>query len=118
MGSMAEHKLHLIQQISVIDNPNELEAFLEKELEEIKAKKVKNGENKAKTASPKKDKSLTYKDLEERAKGKPIMKKFDVEAIMREQGWKGYHDTEKMKRLVKEMNIKEPIEDLLAMLTP
>lgn len=117
MGDLAEQKLHLIQQISAIENTNELEAFLEKELGEIKAKKIKNGEKVAKTSSRKKDKPLTYEDLEERAKVKG-MKKFDVEAIMREQGWKGYHDIEKMKRLVKEMDIQEPIEDLLAMLTP
>ena len=117
MGNLAEQKLYLIQQISVIDDPRDLE-LLEKELEKIKAEKVKqvkNGEKVAKATSRKKNKELTYKNLEEKAMGKP-MKKFDVEVIMREQGWKGYHDTEKMKRLVKEMNIQEPIEELLAML--
>ncbi len=109
---MIEHKLHLIQQISVIDNANELEAFLEKELGEIKAKKG----GKAIKASPKKNnKKLTYEDLEARAM-KP-MRKFDEKAIMEEQGWTGKHDKEGIMRLIKEMNVQEPIEELLALLT-
>lgn len=112
MGNITEHKLHLIQHISVIDNPNELEAFLEKELGEMKA----NKRGKAIESSPKKsNRKLTYEDLEARAM-KP-MRKFDEEAMMKEQGWTGKHDKEGIMRLIKEMNVQEPIEELLALLT-
>ena len=114
MGSMTEHKLHLIQQISVIDNPNDLEAFLEKELEEIKAKKRKQPSKK--TAG----KVLVPSPLSEEEKqklAKPMRKKFDPEAMMKEQGWTGKHDREGIMQLIKEMNVQEPIEEMLALLT-
>ena len=114
MGSMTEHKLHLIQQISVIDTPNELEAFLEKELGEIKAKKRKQP---SKKAAGKVLLSSPLSEEENQKLAKPMRKTLDIEAIKREQGWKGYHDTEKMDRLIKKMDIQEPIEELLAMLT-
>ena len=111
MGSIAEQKFYLIQQISVIDNPSDLESFLEKELEEIKA-----GKNKSEDKPPLAKKgSLT--EIEKKLLSKPIRKTFDKEAIMREQGWTGKHDKEGMDRLIKEMDIQEPIEELLAMLT-
>jgi hypothetical protein len=47
---------------------------------------------------------------------KPIRKKLDLATLKAEQNWKGHHP-EKMKRLVKEMDFKEPIEHLLSMLT-
>ncbi len=114
MGSITEHKLHLIQQISVIENTSDLESFLEKELEEIKATKRKQPSKKAagKVLVP----SLLSEE-EKKLLAKPMRKTLDVEAIKREQGWKGYHDKEKMDRLIKEMDIQEPIEELLAMLT-
>ncbi|MCF8246558.1 MAG: hypothetical protein K9J37_10130 [Saprospiraceae bacterium] len=111
MGSIAEHKLHLIQQISAIDDPKDLE-LLEKELEKIKAGKEKKAEKKEKEGAEK-PAPIDYKKL----LVKPMRKTLDVEAIKREQGWKGKHDKEKMDRLIKEMNIQEPIEELLAMLT-
>ncbi|MCC6726374.1 MAG: hypothetical protein IT258_17840 [Saprospiraceae bacterium] len=106
---MTEHKLHLIQQISVIDTPNELEAFLEKELEEMKAKKGKKANKNSKNErqlSPLEQKML-----------KPMRKKFDPEEMKREQGWTGKHDKEGIMRLIKEMDVKEPIEEMLALLT-
>ncbi|MBK9013564.1 MAG: hypothetical protein IPM82_05480 [Saprospiraceae bacterium] len=114
MGSITEHKLHLIQQISVIDNPIDLQAFLEKELEEIKAKKRKQPSKKAA------GKVLVPSPLSEEEKkmmAKPMRKKFDPEAMMKEQGWTGKHDKEKIMRLIKEMNVQEPIEEMLALLT-
>jgi hypothetical protein len=113
MGSIAEHKLHLKQLIEEIDDPSDLE-LLEKELEKIKAKKrkqpSKNKEGKVLVSSP-----LSPEQMKLLAK--PMRKELDVEAIKREQGWKGQHDKEKMDRLIKEMDIQEPIEELLAMLT-
>ncbi len=111
MGNITEHKLHLIQQISVIENSNELEAFLEKELKEIKEKKEKsakkNGTAEIKPAP------IDYKKL----LAKPMRKKFDPEEMKREQGWTGKHDKEGIMRLIKEMDVKEPIEEMLALLT-
>ncbi len=101
----------MIQHISVIDNQKDLEAFLEKELKEIKAGKDKS-EDKLPFA---KRGSLT--EIEKKLLAKPIRKTFDKEAIMREQGWTGKHDKEGMDRLTQEMDIQEPIEELLAMLT-
>lgn len=103
----------MIQQISVIDNANELEAFLEKELGEIKAKKRKQPSKKAA------GNILVHSPLSEEEKQKLAkpMRKFDEEAMMREQGWTGKHDKEGIMRLIKEMNVQEPIEELLALLT-
>jgi hypothetical protein len=118
MGNLTEHKLHLIQQISAIDNTNELVIFLEKELKGIKTEKEKEAEKGRKTIKApvrKNTKKLTYEDLEARAM-KP-MRKFDEEAIMKEQGWTGKHDKEGIMRLIKDMNVQEPIEELLALLT-
>ena len=110
MGNLAEHKLHLIQLISEIDNPKDLE-LLEKELEKIKAKKAKPVQNSVLVRMG----GLT--EMEKKLLAKPIRKTFDKEAMMREQGWTGKHDKEGMDRLIKEMDIQEPIEELLAMLT-
>ncbi len=111
---MTEHKLHLIQQISVIDTPNDLEALLEKELEKIKAMKRKQPSKKAagKVMVP-----SPLSEEEKKMMAKPMRKEFDPEAMKREQGWTGKHDKEGMDRLIKEMDIQEPIEELLAMLT-
>jgi hypothetical protein len=110
MGSIAEHKLHLIQQISAIDDPKDLE-LLERELEKIKAEK----QNSAQESTVVRKGGLT--EMEKKLLAKPIRKTFDKEAMMREQGWTGKHDKEGMDRLIKEMDIQEPIEELLAMLT-
>ena len=45
----------------------------------------------------------------------PIKKTIDIEAIKREQGYKGVN-RKRFDRLVKELNITEPLEDLLAQL--
>ncbi len=44
---------------------------------------------------------------------KPIRKKTDINEIKKEQNWKGV-DREKFDRLVKELNIQEPLEQLIA----
>ncbi len=48
---------------------------------------------------------------------KPLREKFSAEAVKRESGWKGQHDKTEMMRLVKEMDIQEPIELLLSQLS-
>ena len=47
---------------------------------------------------------------------KPTRKKTDLEAIKIERGFKA-HDKEEIFRLIREINIQEPIELLLAQLT-
>lgn len=46
---------------------------------------------------------------------KPIKKTIDIEAIKREKGYKGVN-RKRFDSLVKELNITEPLEDLLAQL--
>ena len=110
MGSITAHKLHLIQQISAIDDPRALEAFLEKELEELKANKNKKAKKNGKA-----EKLLS--PIEMKLLAKPMRKKFDPEEMKREQGWTGKHDKEGIMRLIKEMDVQEPIEEMLALLT-
>jgi hypothetical protein len=47
---------------------------------------------------------------------KPIKEKFDFDEIVREQGYKG-PNRERFAQIVKELDIQEPIDDLLATLT-
>jgi hypothetical protein len=46
---------------------------------------------------------------------KPIKKKIDLEDIKREKGYKGVN-RKRFDRLIKELNITEPLQDLLAQL--
>ena len=46
---------------------------------------------------------------------KPLPKKFDPESVQRARTFKG-HDKQAFMRLVREINVKEPVEELLAML--
>jgi len=46
----------------------------------------------------------------------PIRQKFDAEAIRQRRGRVG-HDKAKIMRLIREMDVQEPIEQLLAQLT-
>ena len=47
---------------------------------------------------------------------KPIRPYFDLEEMKREQGYQPINKAE-LKELIKELDIQEPLEDLLAMLT-
>jgi hypothetical protein len=47
---------------------------------------------------------------------KPIRQKFDADAIRRRRGRVG-HDKAKIMQLIREMDVQEPIEQLLAQLT-
>jgi hypothetical protein len=50
---------------------------------------------------------------------KPIRKHLDIEALAKEQGWKGFK-VDEFEVLIKELQdeIEEPLEELLEMLTP
>ncbi|MCB9235182.1 MAG: hypothetical protein H6581_26235 [Bacteroidia bacterium] len=81
-------KYHLIQQITRLEK----EALLAK-LEEILAG-AQNRDEVLKTVT------------------RPMRKETRVEDLMREQSWTGF-DMEKFDQLVKDLDIQEPLEDLL-----
>ncbi len=112
MGNLAEYKLYLIQLISTIDNPEDLK-WLEQQLEQLQAKKKTRKSSKAK-----KQQESTYESLKNKALERPFREKLDVEAIKKEQGWTGQHDRKGMMQLIREMDVQEPVEELLDMLTP
>ena len=92
MIDLSERKLELIQEVSQIRDERDLNQ-LEETLRNIRERQ---------------ERIQKY--------SKPIPKKFDPETIKRQRGFKG-HDKEEMFRLIREMNVQEPIEELLAMLT-
>ncbi len=47
---------------------------------------------------------------------RPIREKFNPEEVKQAQGWKGNNEAEIL-RIIREMNVEEPIEELLARLT-
>lgn len=92
MGVLAEKKLEFIRAVSDIEDEKTLLALMEafrQITDEVKA----NGKP-----------------------TKPMRQKFDAEAIRRRRGRVG-HDKAKIMRLIQEMDIQEPIEQLLAQLT-
>jgi hypothetical protein len=112
MGNIAEQKNNLIQLISAIDNPRVLD-WLEKELRQQQSEK--NGASFSEQEVD--DEKSEYETLKAKLLGKPPGKKLDPEAIKREQGWKGQHDEAEIMRLIREINVKEPIELLLSQLS-
>ncbi len=48
---------------------------------------------------------------------KSMRESFDKEGIKRSQNWKGQHDKAAMMQLIKDMDVQEPIEQLLARLS-
>jgi adenine-specific DNA methylase len=58
-----------------------------------------------------KDNDLLYRVL------KPVKEKITVEDLVQEQNYKGF-DREAFNKLVAELNIQDPIEELLALSTP
>ncbi len=91
-NNLAERKLQFIQAVSFIQDEEEI-AQLENWLDLLQTKKAVSSEL-----------------------FKPIRKKLDPEAIKRSRNFKG-HDREKIMRLIKEMDVQEPIELLLSQLT-
>jgi len=92
MVALAEKKLEFIREVSGIEDEKTLTALVE-----------------------------AYRQITGEAKtnGKPvkaIRQKFDADAIRRRRGRTG-HDKTKIMRLIREMDVQEPIEQLLAQLT-
>lgn len=92
MTALAEKKMAFIQEVSGIEDVKTLTALIE-------AYRKITGEAKATS------KSVT-----------PIRQKFDADAIRQRRGRVG-HDKAKIMRLIREMDVQEPIEQLLAQLT-
>ena len=92
MSSLAEKKLEFIQEVSKIEDLKTLAALMEV------YRKI---TQEAKTAT----KSVN-----------PIRQKFDADAIRQRRVRVG-HDKAKVMRIIQEMDVQEPIEQLLAQLT-
>ncbi|MCY7327566.1 MAG: hypothetical protein LH618_03360 [Saprospiraceae bacterium] len=92
MGALAERKLEFIRAVSEIEDEKTLLALMEAYWQ-ITAFEKTNG------------KSI-----------KPIRPQFDAEAIRRRRVQVG-HDKARIMRLIQEMDVQEPIEQLLAQLT-
>ncbi|MDZ4681532.1 MAG: hypothetical protein SH848_17920 [Saprospiraceae bacterium] len=90
-NDLAEQKIAFIREVSEIENEKTLSALIAAYLQI--------------TAPAKAD-----------AKPKPIRKKFDAEAIRHSRGGVG-HDKDKIMGLIREMDIQEPIEQLLSQLS-
>jgi len=92
MGNIAERKYHLIQLISSIEDEKVL-AQIQEELEAIRRKEELIAQ-------------IT----------RPMKKTLDVEELKREQNWKPI-DREEWDRLVEDLDIQEPIDELLLLLS-
>ena len=92
MGNITERKYHIIQLITAIEDEKAL-ARIQEDLEEIRRRE-----------------NLLAKIT------KPMKKTLDVEEMKREQNWKPV-DMGEWHRLAEELDIQEPVEELLAQLT-
>ena len=92
MTALAEKKMEFIREVSGIEDVKTLAALME-------AYRKITGEAKA-----------TSKSVN------PIRQKFDADVIRQRRGRVG-HDKAKIMRLIREMDVQEPIEQLLAQLT-
>lgn len=92
MGDLAERKLQILQAVMATQDERTLAAL---------------------------EDALHKMNLQEEALKrlvKPVRKKTDLEQIIKEQNWKPI-DRAEWDHLVKELDIQEPVEDLLKMLT-
>ncbi len=93
MVALEEQKLEFIRQVSGIEDEKTLAALVEAYRQITRQAKTADGKP-----------------------GKSIRQKFDAETIRINRGRVG-HDKAKIMRLIKEMDIQEPVEQLLAQLT-
>lgn len=89
----------------------EVMQFIESLLQKNKNRKSIEKENDHPTGGKKPPSKLSKPELM-----KPIRKKFDPAYLKALQGWKG-HNEAAIEEAIHEMNVEEPIEDLLAMLS-
>ncbi len=93
MGDIAERKLEIIQAISQMQGEQEI-SKVEAAIREI----------------------LAHHERNRKYGVEKIPKKFDADAVRRSRGYRK-PDKEEFMRLVRELDVQEPIEELLAMLT-
>jgi len=91
MLDLAERKLEMIQEVSQLRDEQDLQQ-LEETLQHIRERQ---------------ERLRKYR--------KPLPKKFDPESVKHARNFKG-HDKQAFMRLVREINVQEPVEELLAML--
>jgi len=103
-------KIRLVKHITAVQDEAFLD-FLEKLFERTKGV----GDDLGKKGKNKSSLSLTGNEALAKVL-EPIEEKIDLQKILLEQNYRG-PDKRRFKRLVKELDIKEPIENLLAMLT-
>jgi hypothetical protein len=106
MISLAEQKYHIIHLIFSIDNPGLLN-WVEQELRK-KQKEAAAGTNgsQATGAAPELRSKLN----------RPLRQALDPAMLKKAQGWKG-HDEAALMEAIRELNVEEPIEKLLAQLS-
>jgi hypothetical protein len=92
MTSFAEKKLELIREVSSIEDVHTLSALMEA------------------------FQKITGASKESGKLANPIRQKFDADAIRKNRGRVG-HNKAKIMQLIQEMDVQEPIEQLLAQLT-
>jgi hypothetical protein len=98
--------------ISAINNPQILE-WIEHELQ----KRQPDNAAQPDSAHNPGDEEIQNHFIKNKLLNKPFREKFDPDAMKREQGWKGQHDKAEIFRLIKEMDVTEPIELLISQLT-
>jgi len=91
MLDLAKRKLELIQEVSQIRDEQDLQQ-LEETLQHIRASQERRRKHR-----------------------KPLPKKFDPELVKRTRKFKG-HNKQAFMSLIREINVQEPVEELLAML--
>ena len=67
--------------------------------------------------NPQRSVPLDTPSVKEQLLAKSMRESFDKEAIKQAQNWKGQHDRAAMMQLIKDMDVQEPIEQLLAQLS-
>jgi hypothetical protein len=97
--SIAEKKLSLLERIMKLSYDEECWEKLELFVEDMEKKII----------ATKTPEELLAKFV------KPRKENIDIEALIKEQNYQGYN-SKRADALVKEMNIQEPIEDLLKMI--
>ena len=106
MISLSEQKYNLIHLISTIDN-SDLLGWVERELRK-KQKETSAGTN---GDGP----GVQSNDFRQKL-ARPLRQKLDPEALKKAQGWKG-HDEAALMAAIRELDVEEPIEELLALIS-
>jgi len=111
MTNITTQKSNLIRMISAIESPGLLD-WLETELKKRQASALQPEYHSDETTNPV---SLSG-TIRQKLRSLPTPGKFDPEAIKASQQWKN-HDEVAIFELIRRIDVQEPIEDLLALLS-